>query len=247
MYSGRVIPAPEEPSLAVPEHLTKTALAIQALRSAILRGDIATDAPLTVGRIARMLGMSPTPVREAIRTLQAEGLLRHEPHHTVSVMRYSAKDIHDLFQMRADLESQATQLAVSHLTAADLDQLGELNQHMRAALPREDFDLLNQLNGRWHLLIYSAADNHILLDVIQHLWKRFVWDVNWILPNRALRSIEEHEAILEALRAGDAAEAGRRVRTHIQSGEEFAATYVSQPGSASKGQSRQAKNGVMDE
>ena len=240
MTPGGVIPAPEEPALSAPEHLTKTALAIQALRGAILRGDIAADAPLTVGRIARMLGMSPTPVREAIRTLQAEGLLRHEPHHTVSVMRYTARDIHDLFQMRADLESQATQLAVAHLTAADLDQLDALNRQMRAALPREDFDLLNQLNGRWHQLIYSAADNLILLDVIQHLWKRFVWDVNWILPNRALRSIEEHEAILASLRAGDAAEAARLVRTHIQSGEEFVATYVTRRASTSE-------KGVTDE
>lgn len=227
MDSSGVIPAPDESSLSAPAHLTKTALAIQALRGAILRGDITTDAPLTVGRIARMLGMSPTPVREAIRTLQAEGLLRHEPHHTVSVMRYSAKDIHDLFQMRAELESQATRLAASQLSASDLDELARLNRQMRAALTREDFDLLNQLNGRWHLLIYGIADNRILLDVIQHLWKRFVWDVNWILPNRALRSIEEHEAVLDALRAGDADEAAHRVRAHIQSGEEFAATYLS--------------------
>lgn len=216
----------DDAPLAAPEHQTKTALALQALRGAILRGDVAADTSLTVGRVARMLGMSPTPVREAIRTLQAEGLLRHEPHHTVSVTRFSAQDIRDLFQMRADLESRATALAAPHLAAADLAKLADLNRQMRAAAPREDFDQLNRLNGDWHLLIYGAARNRILLDVIQHLWKRFVWEVNWILPGRAASSLDEHEAILAALRRGDGESAAALVRAHIQSGQEFAVEYV---------------------
>lgn len=226
MPPGSPTQATDDAPIAAPEHQTKTALAIQALRGAILRGDVAADATLTVGRIARMLGMSPTPVREAIRTLQAEGLLRHEPHHTVSVARFSAKDIRDLFVMRADLESQATALAAPHISAADFARLDDLNRQMRAAAPREDFDLLNRLNADWHLLIYSAADNRILLDVIQHLWKRFVWEVNWILPGRAATSLEEHAAILAALRRGDGEGAAALVQAHIQSGEEYAVEYI---------------------
>lgn len=212
---------------APPAHLTKTALAAQALRSAILRGEISTDSKaLTVGRIASMLGMSPTPVREAIRTLQAEGLIQHEPHHSLSVNRYSARDIHDLYQMRADLEAQATQLAASRLTETELDTLASLNARMRQCASHESTDALNQLNAEWHLLIYSAADNRILLDLVQHLWKRFMWDVNWIQPGRSLRSVEEHEAVLEALRARDTDEAVRRMREHLQFGEEHAAAWV---------------------
>lgn len=212
--------------LASPAHQTKTALAVQALRGAILRGDIAPDTHLTVGRIAQMLGMSPTPVREAIRTLQAEGLLRHEPHHSVSVNRYSPQDIHDLYQMRADLESQATCIAATRLDNATLDRLATLNERMRALAVAGDIDALNRLNGEWHLLIYDAADNRILLDVVQHLWKKFVWDINWILPGRSLRSVEEHDAVLEALRAHDAEEAVRRMREHLQYGEDYAVAYV---------------------
>ena len=209
-----------------PAHLTKTALAVQALRGAILRGDIVPDTHLTVGGIAQMLGMSPTPVREAIRTLQAEGLLRHEPHHTVSVNRFSPQDIHDLYQMRADLESQATRIAAARLDDTTLDQLAALNERMRAMAIAGDLDALNRLNGEWHLLIYSAADNRILLDVVQHLWKRFVWDINWILPGRSLRSIEEHDEVLQALRARDADEAVRRMREHLRYGENSAVAYV---------------------
>lgn len=211
---------------AAPEHLTKTALAAQALRGLILRGEIAPDAPLTVGRIAQMLRMSPTPVREAIRTLQAEGLLRHEPHHSVSVNRYSAKDVHDLYQMRAELESQATRIATPRLADATLTQLATLNERMRERATVGDIDTLNRLNGEWHLLIYGAADNHILLDVVQHLWKKFVWDINWILPGRSLRSIEEHDAVLEALRAREPELAVERMRAHLQYGEEYAVAYI---------------------
>ncbi|HEY7848837.1 MAG TPA: GntR family transcriptional regulator [Ktedonobacterales bacterium] len=206
--------------------MTKTALAVEALRSAILRGDIAPDAPLTVVRIAQMLRMSPTPVREAIRTLQAEGLLRHDPHHSVSVNRYTPQDIHDLFQMRAELESQATRIATVRLDDATIVRLTELNDHMRALAATNNTDALNRLNGEWHLLIYGAADNRILLDVVQHLWKKFVWDINWILPGRSLRSIEEHDAVLEALRARDADAAAKRMRAHLQFGEVYAVAYV---------------------
>jgi DNA-binding GntR family transcriptional regulator len=206
--------------------MTKTALAVEALRSAILRGDIAPDAPLTVVRIAQMLRMSPTPVREAIRTLQAEGLLRHDPHHSVSVNRYTPQDIHDLFQMRAELESQATRIATARLDDATIVRLTELNDRMRVLAATSNADALNRLNGEWHLLIYGAADNRILLDVVQHLWKKFVWDINWILPGRSLRSIEEHDAVLAALSARDADEAAKRMRAHLQFGEDYAVAYV---------------------
>lgn len=219
-------PAPVVRDLSSPAHLTKTALAVQALRGAILRGDIAPDTHLTVGALAQMLGMSPTPVREAIRTLQAEGLLRHEPHHSVSVNRYSPQDIHDLYQMRADLESQATRIAATRLDNTALDRLAALNERMRAMAIAGDVDTLNRLNGEWHLLIYSAADNRILLDLVQHLWKRFVWDINWILPGRSLRSVEEHDEVLHALCAHDAEQAVQRMREHLRYGEDSAVAYV---------------------
>jgi DNA-binding GntR family transcriptional regulator len=220
-------PAASDPhALTTPTHMTKTALAVEAMRSAILHGEIAPDVPLTVIRIAQMLRMSPTPVREAIRTLQAEGLLRHEPHHTVSVNRYTPQDIHDLFQLRAELESQATRIAATRLDDAAITRLTELNERMRGLAATNDTDALNRLNGEWHLLIYGAADNRILLDVVQHLWKKFVWDINWILPGRSLRSIDEHDAVLAALRKHNADEAAQRMRTHLQYGEDYAVAYV---------------------
>lgn len=210
----------------VNSHMTKTALAVEALRTAILRGEIAQDEPLTVGRIAQRLGMSQTPVREAIRTLQAEGLLRHEPHHTAAVTQYTAKDIHDIFQMRADLESQATRLAVSRLSDADIAQLEAVQAAMREAAAHDDTQRLNRLNAEWHLLIYSAADNRVLLEVVQHLWRKFMFEVNWILPGHSERSLQQHERFLVAIRARNADDAAQLIREHIQRGEEAALRFL---------------------
>lgn len=207
-------------------HQTKTALALEALRAAILRGEIGRDKPLTTTRIARQLGMSQTPVREAIRTLQAEGLLRHEPHHSASVAQYSAKDIHDIFQLRADLESQATRIAVPRLSDDDLARLDAMQAEMREAARHDDVPRLNRLNADWHLLIYSAADNRVLLEVVQHLWKKFMFEVNWITPGHAARSLKQHDAFLAAVHARDAEEAARLLYTHIQRGEVAALRFL---------------------
>lgn len=210
--------------------MTKTALAVEALRSAILRGEIAQEEPLTVGRLAAQLGMSQTPVREAIRTLQAEGLLRHEPHHSVSVNHYSSKDIHDIFRLRAELESQAARLAVPRLSEQDIARLDAMQRAMREAAARTDIDELNRLNREWHLLIYSVADNRVLLDVVQHLWRQFMWEGNWITPEHSARSLAEHDGMLAAIHARDAELTDRLVRQHIQSGEDASIAYLESRG-----------------
>lgn len=206
--------------------MTKTALAVEALRGAILRGEIAQDQPLTVGRIAAQLGISPTPVREAIRTLQAEGLLRHEPHHSVSVTQYTIKDIHDIFRLRATLESQAARLAVPRLSDDDLAQLEALGHEMERAAQRQEIERVNLLNAQWHLLIYSAADNRVLLDLVQHLWKKFMWEGNWITPDHAARSLAQHASLLAAIRTRDASMTERLMREHIRSGEQASVEYL---------------------
>jgi DNA-binding GntR family transcriptional regulator len=207
-------------------HLTKTALATQALRTAILRGEVRTDAPVTVGQIAQRLGMSQTPVREAIRTLQAEGLIRHHPHHTLSVVEYTAKDIHDIFQLRGDLEAQATRMAVPRLTEDDFVSLEERQQEIREASEHNDVDRVNRANSLWHLHMYGAADNQVLVDLVQHLWRKFMFEVNWMLPGHVEQSLRQHEAIMAALRARDADRAAALMREHIQAGEQSSLRFL---------------------
>jgi DNA-binding GntR family transcriptional regulator len=192
----------------------------------VLRGEISPDEHLTVGRIAQRLGMSPTPVREAIRTLQAEGLISQQAHHSFSVNGLSAKDVHDIFQLRASLESLVTKLAVPHLTNADLEKLEALRLAIEEAHARGEIPQANQLNRDWHLKLYSVADNRVLFDVIVYLWKKFMWEVDWIRSGHAPRSMFQHAELMTALRARDAEQAGRLMEAHIHSGEEVAMEYL---------------------
>lgn len=204
------------------EPLTKTAMAIRALRNAILRGEIQSKKHLTVSRIAEQLGMSPTPVREAIRTLQAEGLISHQPHHSISVNKVSTKDIHDIFQLRALLESMATQFAVPRLSNADLEHLESLHQAIDEAHKRNEYQRVYQLNMDWHFKLYHAADNAVLYDTIQHLWKKFMWKVDGIEYGRNPRYLFQHTELMQAIRARDAELASKLMIVHIHSGEETA-------------------------
>lgn len=219
---------------AATTHLTKSTLAIQALRDAILRGDIQQGDHLTVTEISEQLGMSPTPVREAIRALQAEGLISHTPHHTLSVKRYTPKDVGDIFLLRSTLESLATRLAVPHLTSDELGRLDELMEAMRDANSRGDYERMYGVNADWHLTIYRAADNSVLVDVILGLWQKFLWEVIWMMPGHAARSLKEHEDIMAACRRQDADEAARLMYAHIQHGEESAIEHLQSRGNATK-------------
>jgi DNA-binding GntR family transcriptional regulator len=213
-----------KPAAAV--HVTKSTLAIQALRDAILRGDIRQGDHLTVSEISEQLGMSPTPVREAIRTLQAEGLITQSPHHSLSVKRYTPKDVGDIFLLRSTLESLAVRLAVPHLTADAFARLDALMDEMREASTSGDYERMYRCNADWHLAIYSAADNRILLDVILGLWQKFLWEVIWMMPGHADRSLQQHEAIMAACRRQDADAAARLMYEHIQHGEESAIEHL---------------------
>lgn len=209
-------------------HLTKTERAIQALRDAILRGTIHAGEQLTVGDLAHQLGMSPTPVREAIRVLQAEGLLKQTPHHTISAITFTEQDIADIFNLRALLEAQAVRLATPHLTAADFAELDDIDEQMRAAQAVGDHATVHHINAEWHRTIYRASHNHHLVDLIESLWRKFLWESLWTVPQHTTTSLEQHAAITQALRAHDAEGAAKLMATHMEHGKATAVRYFRQ-------------------
>ena len=152
------------------EPLTKTALAIRELRKAIRSGKIHQGEQLTVGELAEQLGMSPTPVREAMRTLQAEGLITQTPHHTLAVITLSEKDVQEIYVVRLLVEPLATQLATPHLTEEDFARLHQLNAAMHEADITHHMDRRYELNHDWHFTLYACAQNRVLLNTITSLW-----------------------------------------------------------------------------
>jgi len=206
-------------------YLTKTERATQALRDAILRGDIPAGAQLTVGELAEQLGMSPTPVREAIRILQAEGLLHQAPHHTISAITFAEQDIVNIFDLRAVLEALATRLATPLLTERDFARLDAILEQMAVARQAEDFAAVHRINVEWHVTIYRATGNTILLDTIQSLWQKFLWESLWSVGSHTMTSLDQHAEILDALRARDAERAADLMAAHMGHGKATAVHY----------------------
>lgn len=210
------------------EPLTKTELAVRALRSAIRSGQIPQGEQLTVGELAEQLGISPTPVREAVRTLQAEGLITQTPHHTLAVIKLGEKDLHDIYVVRLQLEPMAVRLAVPLMSAADLDLLHRLNETMHATDHEQHSEQRYALNQQWHFALYGFARNRVLQSTIAALWQRFLWRTSWILPDHAGASYTQHSAILAAARAGDAEQTAQLMAEHIIYGQGNALIYLRQ-------------------
>lgn len=199
------------------EYKTKAELALEGLRDAILRGEIRPGKRVTQAQLSQRLGMSATPIREAIRILDAEGLLVYEPHRGITVNTMTLDEAAELYLLRAPMEGLAARLAVPNLTEADMAMLEQLQRDFEAAFAAGDDDRMTQVNADWHLLIYSATKTKYLVKVILRLWMPFHWS-GWSGPWRAVNradSVREHGAIMDAIRARDANRAARLMEEHI--------------------------------
>jgi DNA-binding GntR family transcriptional regulator len=205
---------------------TKTAYALDSLRQAILAGDIRPGERLSVVRLSERLGVSPTPVREAIRQLQAEGFLSHEPHHQVSVADLSAEDAHEIYTLRVLLETMAVRLAAPRLGSEMIESLDAMVAKAQAALADGDIETLRALNREWHFAIYDASNTRYLCEFIARLWVNVRWDAIYDVPGRAQRSLAQHREILAALASADGDQASLLMERHITSSERVANEHL---------------------
>jgi DNA-binding GntR family transcriptional regulator len=197
-------------------HKTKAELALEGFREAILRGQIRAGERVTLAQLSTTLGMSVTPIREAIRALEAEGLVTNEPHRGVTVNDLTLADAEELYMLRAPMESLATRLAVPLLNEHDIGRLDDLIADMERAVERGDDAGLSRANGDWHFFIYSASRTKHVLKNILRLWMPYHWSSpNFWNPDQRDESLREHAAIMDAIRARDADAASRLMHDHI--------------------------------
>jgi DNA-binding GntR family transcriptional regulator len=200
-----------------PRHLTKTEVALESLRERIRSGQLRPGERLRVDELTRELGMSPTPIREALRLLQADRLIDYRAHHGIVVCELSAETTEEVYGLRALLEPLAVELALTHLTDEDMQELERLHERHRSGRAKRAI-AVSEANRAWHWAIYESSDWPILTDIIRQLWEVFPWRTMWALPGRRPLSLEQHEQIMEAIRARDADLAAERMRVHITSG-----------------------------
>jgi DNA-binding GntR family transcriptional regulator len=164
--------------------------------------------------------MSPTPIREALRLLQADRLIDYRAHHGIVVAEQSADATAEVYRLRELLEPLAVELALPRLTPEQLEELERLHARHTVAAESKSGASVSECNWAWHWTIYDASAWPILTDFIRRLWEAFPWRTMWALPGRTPLSLEQHGAIMDAIRAGDSALAAARMREHVGSGRE---------------------------
>ncbi|MFC3997915.1 GntR family transcriptional regulator [Nocardiopsis sediminis] len=193
---------------------TKAEAAYEALRDAIRSGDLPPGHRLRLQQTARQLGMSLTPVREAIRLLAAHGLVEQQANLGAVVSRLGRDSAEEIYRLRLVLEPMAAELAARRATAEDLAEIEAALDRITAAR-REDrpYDV-PELNAAFHRAIYRAAHSAYLLEFIDRLWNGVPFQAI-SLTGRHEVSARQHSGILAALHEGDGEQAARLMHAHI--------------------------------
>ncbi|MBK5283216.1 MAG: GntR family transcriptional regulator [Nitrospiraceae bacterium] len=214
MTGGRILISPRLAISPTERYRTKTSLAADALRHAIATGVIHRGERLRISQLEQDLGMSATPIREAIQILSAEGLLWMESHRSIRVAEFTEADAEEIYSLRSTFEAMATRKAVPNLSKADVLALETVHAAMCSLVGKQELSQLAELNAEWHHTIYAASGSKYLHFFIQKLWAWFPWDI-WVNQERACASMEEHEAILSAIRSRDGELAASLMEDHI--------------------------------
>lgn len=192
----------------------------QKIRDAILKGVYQENEELRESTLAKELGVSRTPVREALRQLQLEGLVKIVPNKGAYVTGITGKDVKDIYMIRSLLEGLCVRLATEHITEEQIEQLEEivlLSEFHAKKNGKEKSEQVVELDGKFHEVLYEASNSRILEHVLSdfHKYVQLARKTSVTKENRAEKSIEEHKDILEAIKNKDADKADQLANTHI--------------------------------
>ena len=208
------------------KHRTKEEYVADFLREGIISGQFERGSKLKQAQIAEMIGTSITPVREAIKLLEAEGFILGSSHRGAIVAPFDINATEEITDLRVTLECKLGLKAVDRLSKRDIDELRQLQDQIEDASARGDRDAVRSINYRFHELIYQAADLPQTLRFVRTLWARYPFDLINKLDQRIDRASEEHREMLSALIARDEAAFLQALRSHIRSAwDEFKASY----------------------
>jgi DNA-binding GntR family transcriptional regulator len=184
---------------------------------AILNGEYNAGERIVASTLARRLGVSQAPVREAIRDLVLLGFLETEPFKGTSVRSFSPKELYEVYTVRAALESLAARLAATNLTEEDVHALRlNLDEMIRAA-QAQDEQRMARLDNEFHAAIIQISDNQLLYQLWQNLQFGYWTIVTTRMSSYDLEELaRRHETLLEALSSRDPQQAAAAMRHHIE-------------------------------
>jgi len=187
----------------------------RTLRHGIMDGALAPGGRLRSDALANELRVSRTPVREALRKLEAEGLVARSGSRLI-VRAFSEQDLTELFFVREALEGMAARLAAENGTPSEIAEIGELLEDMETARQRGDLGALRRLTGEFHQLVCRASHNNRLLQSLKALLDsvRQMQTSTLYSEGRAAEALQEHRELLAAIAARDGDKAERLAREH---------------------------------
>lgn len=216
-----------QPSMPLPERVYET------LEKSIVDGILRPGMHLIEDDIARRLGVSRNPVRQALQRLAHEGFVHREQGRGAFVHFPSPQEINDIFHVRALLESDCARLAAERITNADLEELNRILSLGRSAVDVGDPGQLLELNDRFHGIIVRAANNPIMERLMIGLRRRIRWYFSSVVVARSTGSWHEHEEIYHALLARDAARCAAVMNIHV--GQTLETIQADQPAGITSG------------
>ena len=194
----------------------------ETLREAIVNGMLKPGERLMEIQLAEELGVSRTPVREAIRKLELEGFVVMIPRRGTYVADLSIKDINEVFEIRTALDVLAAGLAVERITEDELEQLERLLVEIGELIEEDDADKIVESDSQFHDILYRASRNDRLVGIINNLREQFTRfrSISIQYPGRMQKSVEEHRRLVEAIASRDTDLAQQLAREHMENSEQ---------------------------
>lgn len=200
------------------------------IRDLIMSGQVREGEFLRLERIAEELGVSATPVREAMLSLRGDGFVTLEARRGFQVAPLGRQDVLDVFSVQADVAAELAGRAAGRADATVVEQLTALQDGLEAAATRGDSDAMEELNYQFHRTIYLCADSSKLIwvlgSLVRYAPRRFYASIHgW-----QGASVAEHRTIIDALRRGDAEMARETMHRHVSHAGELLVTHLESQG-----------------
>ncbi len=191
-------------------------LVFEHLRSAIIRGDIQKGERLSEDEVAAAANLSRTPVREAFRRLEGEGLIKRLPRNGVEIVGLSVEDFMEIFEIRLLLEPGAASMAAERITTEELENLEALVNRLEHAIEAGDEEKMVECHTNWTVALSRSSGNKRLGDLLATYAEYVRKSSLTCLKVQGRDAIRTHRAITDAVRRRDAETAGNLTRQHLE-------------------------------
>ena len=204
--------------MSMNEYLPLRDVVFNTLREAILHGELQPGERLMEISLANRLGVSRTPVREAIRKLELEGLVIMVPRKGAQVAKITEKDLNDVLEVRMGLEELAMRFACERIDEEQLKKIADAANVFEKLMESNDITALAQADVRFHELIYDATQNKRLVQIISNLREQmYRYRIEYLKDSTARATlVKEHRGIYQALKNKDCVQAHQWMRSHIE-------------------------------